>query len=72
MSEALAAVIAFGFEQLRVRTLLADIDVPNVRSRSLFTRLGFVPMHDSTTYFALSPSASGARHTRGLEDIEKN
>jgi len=54
MSEALRELITFAFEDLGIRTLLADIDLPNTRSRTLFNRLGFLPVPNTTTYMALA------------------
>jgi [ribosomal protein S5]-alanine N-acetyltransferase len=41
MRQALEAVIAFGFDVLKLNTIHADIDAPNIRSIRLFQRLGF-------------------------------
>jgi [ribosomal protein S5]-alanine N-acetyltransferase len=41
MFEAANAVITFGFRELALTAISADIDAPNVRSQALFKRLGF-------------------------------
>jgi RimJ/RimL family protein N-acetyltransferase len=42
-AEALAAVLAYGFERLGVKQLVAVVDVPNLRSHRLMLRVGFTP-----------------------------
>lgn len=42
-AEALAAVLAYGFERLGLEQLVAVADVPNVRSHRLMLRVGFTP-----------------------------
>jgi RimJ/RimL family protein N-acetyltransferase len=54
MREALTSVIDWGFDSFGLQSLRADIDAPNVRSRALFTRLGFVPEHAGGTMLRLA------------------
>jgi [ribosomal protein S5]-alanine N-acetyltransferase len=42
MTEALKQVIRFGFAELELQTIVADVDADNSRSLTLFDRLGFV------------------------------
>ena len=41
MAEALHAILAFGFDQMELHSVEAQIDPPNLRSRRLLERLGF-------------------------------
>lgn len=55
MSEALRVLLNYSFTQLQLRVIYADVDVPNAASRALITRLGFQPVADHATLFALTP-----------------
>jgi ribosomal-protein-alanine N-acetyltransferase len=54
MSEALGAVIAFGFESLRLQGIDADTYCENKRSITLLERLGFTKLERVEDYFKFS------------------
>ena len=55
MAEALGVLLGFCFDTLRFQTIYADVDAPNAPSRALISRLGFQPVADHPTLFALAP-----------------
>jgi len=58
MREALEVVIQFGFTELQLDMLHADIDAPNTRSIRLFQRLGFCQEHPDSTIYTLKKPPS--------------
>lgn len=59
------AAMRHGFEVLKLRRILAAVDLPNERSHRLMLRLGFLPMGEvdgpkyrARTYMAVSTAAS--------------
>ena len=65
MSEALPAIFAYAQGSLEVGLLLAEIDEPNFRSRSLFVKLGFNPVSATMYALTLSDGPRGSADSRG-------
>ena len=65
------AAMRHGFEVLKLRRILAAVDLPNERSHRLIERLGFLPMGEvdgpryrARTYIAVNAAASSTSSTR--------
>jgi RimJ/RimL family protein N-acetyltransferase len=64
------AVLRHGFDVMKLRRILAGVDLPNERSHRLMTRLGFVPMGetDGPKYRARIYQLMSGPEVRGPED----
>ena len=61
MSEALAAILDYGFSVLKLSKVTADTDLDNSRSRRLLERLGFHldKVQEDGRYYSLDVNSRG-------------